>query len=118
MSLYAELVRHAADQYRSQLDALYARQYAIQQAERVAGLLNRAGLPARALADEQFMPYVELPLAEELQAMRQAVLSYVCNVLECRLEGGAIAGGDRCYRILPDGAQGQGAGLLLLVTGP
>ncbi|QND86484.1 Uncharacterized protein ChrSV_4258 [Chromobacterium vaccinii] len=117
MSLYAELVRHAADQYRAQLDALYARQQIIQQADRIAGLLSKAGLPARAQADEQFMPYVELSLAEELRSMRQAVLSYVCNVLECHLEGGAGAGGRDCYRILPAADSPEQIRLMLVVTG-
>ena len=116
MSLYAELVRHAADQYRSQLDMLYARQHIIQQADRIAGLLSKAGLPARAQADAQFMPYVELSLAAELLSMQQAVLSYVCNVLECHLEGGASLGGD-CYRILPAADSPEQIRLTLVVTG-
>ncbi|KUM02553.1 hypothetical protein KIF53_03630 [Chromobacterium subtsugae] len=114
MSLYAELVRKAADQYRSQLDAIYAQQKLINRADHIAGLLLKAGLQAKAQADDCYHPFILLQLSEELQPLQKTVLLYVSNVLECQIEENGSRDGLDCFLIPPGGDTGQ-ARLPLLV---
>ena len=114
MSLYAELVRKAADQYRNQLDAIYAQQKIINRADHIAGMLIKAGLQARAQADEGYRPFILLQLSEELQPLQKTVLLYVGNVLNCQIEENGSRDGLECFLIPPGGDTGQ-ARLPLLV---
>ncbi|AXE30920.1 hypothetical protein DK842_14115 [Chromobacterium phragmitis] len=115
MSLYAELVRNAADRYRAQLDALYVRQPLIHRADQIVTLLTKAGLHARAHADEHFIPYITLRLSEELQPLQSTVLAYVCNVLECRLRDDPEPAATDRYQILPTDNGEELPSMLLLV---
>ncbi|AUH52166.1 hypothetical protein CXB49_15750 [Chromobacterium sp. ATCC 53434] len=101
MSLYADLVRKAADQYRAQLDAIYSRQQIIHHADHAVGLLLKAGLQARAQAGEDYVPYIVLRLAEDLRPLQSTVLVYVCNVLGCQVEPDTDYGGPGRYQIRP-----------------
>ncbi|OHX14207.1 hypothetical protein [Chromobacterium sphagni] len=115
MSLYAELVKKAADQYRTQLDAIYAQQKTIQRADHIAGQLFKAGLKACAQADGDYRPYILLQLTDELQPLKKTVLLYICNVLECAVEPPAPPTADNHYQLLPSENEPGQPRLLLVV---